>query len=491
MIKKMLKDIYYSELSKKLGVFRHPMILKIQYILKKMKIYIRNRKSLNEIQDIVNGKKELDNEYLGNNTNQLLRDISIVNPKLWAAFLDKIHTTNFKRLKDKEKVNVAFLCNLSATWSCDELFQKYLKSEKYHPYVVVTHFYNGTPTTIEEAVHKTYEWFKNKGYEVYTDYDYELKKFNTLEDLLDPDILFHLSPYYTAFHENWNVLNFPLSKININIPYGIYVAELSEAQYNLDSFSAYWRIFDLPIYARMAPKHTPLGNANRVGSGYCKLDVLYDPNINCSEELIWKKLSPEAVKIIYAPHHSIGEMGQRFSTFDKNYDVIYQLASEMRQTTSWVLKPHPLLEKATVEAGLFANENEYKEYLRKWEDLPNATVITGGDYFDLFKSSDAMILDSDSFLAEYLFVNKPMLLLSRPTQQFSELGKPLSKVLYKTGGEDIQGIKAFVENVVIDEKDNLLEDRNTFFDNYLNYYKENNVLATEYIYDYVHSCLEQ
>ena len=44
---------------------------------------------------------------------------------------------------------------------------------------------------------------------------------------------------------------------------------------------------------------------------------------------------------------------------------------------------------------------------------------------------------------------------------------------------------------MIDEKDNLLEDRNTFFDNYLNYYKENNILATEYIYDYVHSCLEQ
>ena len=41
-------------------------------------------------------------------------------------------------------------------------------------------------------------------------------------------------------------------------------------------------------------------------------------------------------------------------------------------------------------------------------DDPNTTVVEG-DYVDLFLSSDAMIHDSGSFIAEYLYLNKPVM----------------------------------------------------------------------------------
>lgn len=485
MLKGMLIKVYHSEISKKMGVYQHPLVLSLRKKLRKVKIWLNNKEHIKEIQAITNGDKQLTLQYLQNHTYKTLTDLSILNPKLWSAFLEKVCNENFSRINQKDTIEVAFLCNLAATWSCDELFMKYQKSEKYHPYIIVTHFYNGTSKTIEDAVMETYNFFLSKGYEVYKDYDYKKQTFYKLRVDFNPDIVFHLSPYHTAFDKEWNILNFPLTTININIPYGIYVAELSDMQYNLDSFGAFWRIFDLPFYVDLAKKYTPLGDNNRVGSGYCKLDVLYDSSILLDESSIWKKTNSKAVKIIYAPHHSIGNMGQEFSTFDKNYEQIYQLACTMKDTTSWVMKPHPLLEKSSIEAGVFASEAEFEAYIQKWKDLPNANVITGGDYFDLFKSSDAMILDSDSFLAEYLFVHKPMLLLGRKSQKFSDLGRPLSKVLYKVDGEDIQGIEAFVKEVVIGKKDVLAKDRERFFEKYLDYYNTNGVLASEYIYDYI------
>lgn len=359
-----------------------------------------------------------------------------------------------------------------------------LKSDFFYPYIIVPHFYNGTKTTIEEAVEETFQFFIKKGYEVYKDYDWEKGKFLGLSDLGKPDLIFHLSPYNFAFPDEMNICNFPLFTLNINVPYGIYVAELSETQYNLDSFSMYWKIFDLPFYCQIASKYTKLGNFNRVPSGYCKLDAFYEHIDKQKYEKTYWKGSPENIRIVYAPHHSIGESCQQFSTFDKNYDLIYEFARRLPHT-SWVFKPHPLLKKASVEAGVFNDEREYEQYEEKWNQLPNGKVITGGDYFPLFQTSDCMILDSDSFLAEYQYVHKPILLLTRDTQKFSDLGIPLSKTLYRAEGNDINAIDIFLTEIVRQGKDRLKEEREIFFDNYLNYYKENGKSASEYIFSYL------
>ena len=67
--------------------------------------------------------------------------------------------------------------------------------------------------------------------------------------------------------------------------------------------------------------------------------------------------------------------------------------------------------------GVFVNGEEYDAYCRAWDALPNAKVVMG-EYLAYFASSDAMILDSVSFMAEYLYVHKPALFLTREGERF-------------------------------------------------------------------------
>ena len=43
-----------------------------------------------------------------------------------------------------------------------------------------------------------------------------------------------------------------------------------------------------------------------------------------------------------------------------------------------------------------------------WNALPNAKVVEEESYLDIFATSDGMIMDSASFIGEYLYVNKPL-----------------------------------------------------------------------------------
>ena len=472
MIKEGIRKFYNSNLSKTIGIYQNRKIKRVVKKFKCLKIKKKYKSQIKILREWVESDTEIATNFLTDNTYDLLRNISLVDTNLWKHVLNKIAKYNFKNLKDKKVIEIMFLCNFAATWSCDELFRLFLKSSQFHPYIVVHHFNNGTPAIIEENFNSTYDFFKKKGYEVYKDNDRKQENAN---------IIFHLSPYNDAFPASLNITTFPLTTININVPYGIYVADLSEFQYNLPSFSMYWRIYDLPFYVDLAPKYTILGSINRVGSGYCKLDALYQKQ-DIDEKKYWKKTNENQLKIIYAPHHSIGDRGQRFSTFDKNYKIMLEIAKKFSKETNWIMKPHPLLKTTAIQSGLFSNEKEYDSYIEEWDQLPNARVITGGDYFDIFKTSDGMILDSDSFLAEYLYVNKPLMLLSRETQEFSELGLPLSKVLYRVNGDDRDGIEQFIKQVLIERKDILKDKREDFFEKYLDYQKKNGMLASEYIF---------
>ena len=148
-------------------------------------------------------------------------------------------------------------------------------------------------------------------------------------------------------------------------------------------------------------------------------------------------------------------------------------------TTSWIFKPHPLLIKSSVECGIFKNEQEYREYCKGWDSLPNGRYIEGS-YLEYFLSSDCMIFDNMSFMAEYLFVDKPSLFLTREKLNLSELGKKIFPAHYSVSGNDYKGIQHFIEYDAIHDKKRTL--RNLIFTKYLDYYKANgNISAAEKI----------
>ena len=191
---------------------------------------------------------------------------------------------------------------------------------------------------------------------------------------------------------------------------------------------------------------------------------------------------PDAVKIIWAPHWSIeGFRYHRLATFQWNFEFMYEYAAAHPET-SWIVKPHPQLLYSAVQTKTFESEAAFKDYLNKWAALPNARVLTGGYYQSIFASSDGMILDSGSFIAEYQFTHKPMLFLTRDTDRFSELGRAIIDANYHVDGKDFDGIKKFIEDVLINRHDTQSAAREKVFDAELNYAKDNGMLASEKIF---------
>ena len=82
-----------------------------------------------------------------------------------------------------------------------------------------------------------------------------------------------------------------------------------------------------------------------------------------------------------------------------------------------------------------------------------------------------MITDSVSFLAEYQFTHKPLLLLESGKEEYNDFGKSVVDILYKCPGTDISGIESFIENV-LSGKDEMKEERMEFFEKNLAYRKD-------------------
>jgi CDP-glycerol glycerophosphotransferase (TagB/SpsB family) len=129
----------------------------------------------------------------------------------------------------------------------------------------------------------------------------------------------------------------------------------------------------------------------------------------------------------------------------------------------WILKPHPILKKHCISENIMKAE-EIEKYFDDWNNLPNAKVVEGGEYLDIFKTSDAIILDSISFIAEYMVTGKPILFTCKHKTildtEFNEFGVELAKNLYKA--HRWSDITSFIKTVVSEGKDTLIQHRMDF-----------------------------
>ncbi|BCN32526.1 hypothetical protein [Anaeromicropila herbilytica] len=442
-------------------------------------------------------KAELLYENLNNNINIInmgdykYYDLACIKWKYCADYFistkDKVCKYNVSKLMKKKKIKIAFLIPMASTWSCETLYQLLRQDDRYEVYIVVHAFFNGTEETVKEEYYRTLNYFIEKNYSVIDSYDFSNNRSLDWNGIGKPDIVFHLNPHYKCFPEKLWIHNFPLSTLHIYVPYGIMTYGATKNQYNQMSHLLYWKIFcESEIHKFMAKIYSDISDSNVINSGYIKMDKFYSKTQN--KKNIWKipeeKSEEDVIKIIYAPHHSIGNNLCAFSTFDHNYMKFYDYAKN-NSNTSWVFKPHPILKKASIEYGIFSNEEEYEKYLEKWDMLPNARVANEGEYIDLFKSSDTMILDSVSFLSEYLYTGKPYLFITREGQTFNFFGQELYKILYTAEQEKFEDVDKFINDVVINKNDFKKELRITFFRKYLDYLNINKKLAGEFVYEYI------
>ena len=451
--------------------------------MKNLRSYLVKLKNYNAQVKILKAYKKADYDAIGEQRLANLFAVSKQNPEVYLDMMEKHYANQSQKLKNKEKIKVAFVLYSASMWSCDDLYQMFEDDDRFEPSVVVCKFdFDSNKKTWPTYV-QSRQFFEQKGYRLRTVAD-DTPKNKGWQALGCPDIIFYLTPYSSMFPVAVNQSYMPAKVLTIYIPYS-YMLVKAEEKFNKAGFIYSWRHFcDSEIYRKLLVNYSKLLDQNTKFVGYPKMDTFFEP-CNKDPKELWKLAGEGQKKIIYAPHHSLKDLdycSSHFATFDKNGQFILELAKKYPQT-SWIIKPHPNMKMTVLAAGVFQTEEEYYDYLAQWDALPNAKVVQEGSYVDYFKTSDAMIGDSVSFLAEYQFTGKPQLLLTRPEQAFNEFGSMVQEVLYKCPGEDLEGIENFLKTVVIDGDDTMKQERTKFFDENLNYYKKNgNVKASEQIF---------
>ncbi len=391
----------------------------------------------------------------------------LIKPEYYLDSLKKVQKAAITRIRKQKKIRIAFQISCLAEWVGDALLQKFAAHERFDVTVVIVWQAN---TDFDAEIPTLIKHFEQSGL------PYRLAD-GTVRPK-DFDIIFYTSPYMEIL-SNWRDFDIPLSTLVCYIPYGFYIAAIQNMQFNLFAHNIIWKNFTpAKGYEILAERYSDIGAHGMVYAGYPKLDGLLDPA--CASYAHWKTASKGCVKkIIFAPHHSIGETPY-YATFAANHRYFLEYAKNHQEDTAWIFKPHPILGLSCVKNGIFSSLEEYDAYCRAWDSLPNAKVVSG-EYLSYFASSDAMILDSVSFMAEYFYVHKPILFLTREGERFNEFGEMVFSALYHARGTDYAAIEHFID--VLIESDPMKAMRDDFFSQVLDYTADHGMSATQFIYD--------
>ena len=414
------------------------------YIKSKLKPIVLNY-YIRRFKKCIKKRKALQGQY------SLLKKIaeySINDFKLIKKYNDEF---NAEECQKKSVIKFAFVVYTSSMWNVDELYRLLSNNACFNVDIIVAHFSGLDIISSNIEFDKTVNYFISLGYHV--------KKANEISEI-DYDILFYLTPFY-FFDKEINLDNIPLKTLVLHTSYS-YMLTDNMAKTNLWMYHFSYRYYTDSDYYRRLIEQSVYYTGNAKYLGFPKIDQYYSTSPDRQEK---KKI------IIYAPHHSVNYIKFKSATFEDNYREILELAKKYSDTIYWIYKPHPVLRSNSVKGGVFSDVEQYDKYEKEWNDLPNAEVMTCGDYFAAFSNSDAMITDSVSFLAEYQFTHKPLLLLESGQEEYNDFGKSIVEILYKCAGKDIEGIDQFI-NDVINDHDVMYDKRKRFFEENLDYIKD-------------------
>ena len=279
-----------------------------------------------------------------------------------------------------------------------------------------------------------------------------------VKGIINPDIVFYPQPYEHQLCPEHDCLNFYdrlLCYASYYFPLGVHWA------YNLHFSNRAWRIYySLPYQIDLAKKKAFNHGRNARMVGYANADDF----LKEQHSDVWKQLSDgkRRKRIVWAPHHSICALPLR-SNFLWMSELMINIAKEYRDRLQIAFKPHPFL-----LSKLYGYEQWGKErtdaYYHEWETMEN-TQLEIGNYIDLFMTSDAMVHDSASFVAEYHYSQNPVMFVARDlstlTADLSVMGKAAYDAQYI--GETEADIRHFIDDVVLAGEDSLKPKREAFF----------------------------
>lgn len=352
------------------------------------------------------------------------------------------------------KLKVVFLNSENPKWVYQSLYEEFSKNPRFEVQVLIT-----VKECLLKKKYKFCEWeklaknnynfFKNQNMNVDFAFDFKKKKFKDLKEF-NPDIIFYEQPWDLS--EEQSIIKTSKYALSFYCSYGSCVTngenEYSEVFYK----DVYTYFLDNEYIKKVLIKHN-CNPTSLIVSGQPKLDAYLKP-VNESN-ILWKTKNKK--RVIWAPHHSFYEESMlKFGTFDWNYKYIYDFTKNHPEI-EFILKPHPELKRQIIRKNLMSID-EMTKYFKMWEKLPNAQIYEMGNYFDIFRTSDLLITDCNSFLYEYLPTKKPVIqLINKHSVGHNPFGQKIISGYYKA--KNIEELETLINKVLINGEDPLLSIR--------------------------------
>lgn len=397
-----------------------------------------------------------------------------INIELYKKELNKViqikHIKQLQDLKNKHRVRVIFFVLSKSIWKIDSIFKKMQEDQFFEPLILIIPHTPYGEERMWEDMNEAYDYFKNKKYPVIYSYNKNEQRWLTLEEI-KPDIIFFTLPHNVTIEEYYE--NAYFNYLSCYAGYGISTVSYNnnQPQYNLIFHNLMYKIF--VQNNDMLQNYLSLSYLNKNN-----LHLVIDNTIEALRAYKKNNLS-NFKKVIWAPHHTILDNDPlKLSTFIKFSEYFRNIVEQKKFNIFLIFKPHPELKVKLYLHPKWGKEKT-DEYYKFWIKNSNSS-LEEGEYIELFQKSDAMILDSASFLAEYLFMEKPMLFLTRPETKtyLNEFGVSCIKCIFTT--DNTLGIDEFIRDIVRNQY-KIKDEQLNFIDDYYKNLGKNN--TSQYILD--------
>lgn len=369
------------------------------------------------------------------------------------------HESLLRHLKGSSPIRIAFIASNFASWKVDEVVAAMNASERFEATVFLARQNNGLSVAIADHEHeKLLSHFNTKGFHFIDTFSMIDTEMRQAIHQFAPHVVFITNPHSLispALHED--ILS---TRLTCYVPYHHEVVAYGDnrEQYDQVSRNAFWKVFAPHQTSKDYYKKTRMkGDRGVLVTGLPSCEPLLDIRSHFSYH--WKNATGEKLRIIWAPHWLI-RPDLKLATIYELGDAIKELAWRYRDRVEWVMRPHPFLQPTLANHPEWG-KSKTDEFFKFWSESDFAQ-IEEGDYINLFQTSDAMIHDSGSFLAEYLCLNKPVMYLKTATtadnylNEFGMLALDACEI-----GRNIRDIERFI-NCLLEGKDTNAEKRKAF-----------------------------
>ena len=335
------------------------------------------------------------------------------------------------KLMNHEKINVVFVCHRPQVWLSLKNVYEAMCNDDFFDVKIVTipnkKQLKGLGLNHEEYASEGAEDFW-KGGNVIQGYDYNTKTWLDLRKL---------KPDYICFQQPYNVTRCPLYKSYYVSRFAkiFYVAYASNFMGNglleettpkdfANSLSFFFTQNEMDN-ALVKSLLSSYGNifTDVVLTGFPRYDFVLE-NKNAVSNVWSYKERENKFRLIWTPRWTTNEGNCNFFDY-KDLLLDYCLSHD---EIDFVFRPHPQAFSEWIANGLLTKE-EAALYQKKYADAPNANIDKESLYLNTFYSSDCLITDVSSIVAEYFLTGKPIIYCHKK-DYFNDFSRKLSEGFY-------------------------------------------------------------